>query len=104
MTYKEISKLDKRSIPAGREAEYAGLIKKYLTHKNKLIRGCMFAFSACFVVLIFFIIIGRGSELISDYPAVFWPIAGVLGAAALALAVVVGVNMYTFKKFLKRFE
>ena len=51
-----------------------------------------------------FIVIARMAELVSGYPAVFWSVVGVLGAAAAALAVAVGVNMYTFKKFLKRFE
>ena len=104
MTYREISKLDKNSIPAGREAEYAALIKKYIMHMSRLTRALSIAFSACFVALMLFIVIARMAELVSGYPAVFWSVAGVLGAAAAALAVAMGVNMYTFKKFLKRFE
>ena len=104
MTYREISKLDKNSIPAGREAEYAALIKKYIMHMSRLTRALSIAFSACFVALMLFIVIARMAELVSGYPAVFWSVAGVLGAAAAALAVAVGVNMYAFKKFLKRFE
>ena len=51
-----------------------------------------------------FVIIGRAAEVHSDYPAVFWPVAGVLCAAAAGCAVAVFVNMHTFKKFLKRFD
>lgn len=104
MTYREISRLDKNSIPAGREAEYAALIKKYIIHKSKLTRALSIAFSACFVALMLFIAIGRAAEILSGYPAVFWSVAGVLGAAAVALAAAVGINMYSFKKFLKKFD
>ena len=103
MTYRQISKLTRADIPAGREAEYAALIHKYIIRKNKLIRAFMIAFSAVFAALLIFVFIGRGAELHTDYPAVFWSVIGVLGAAALALAVCVGVNMYGFHKFLKRF-
>ena len=104
MTYREIYKLDKHSIPAGREAEYAALIKKYIMHKSKLTRAVTIAFSACFVALMLFVTIARVAEIIADYPAVFWAVTAVLAAASAALLVAVIVNMVTFKKFLKKFE
>lgn len=104
MTYKEISKLDRSSIPAGKEAEYAELIKKYIIHKNKITKGFIMAFTFCFAAAMLFIIIGRSAGIYSDYPAVFWSVTGVMGGAAVAFAVVVGINMFRFHKFLKRFE
>ena len=104
MKYSEIAKLNKNSIPACREAEYAAEIKRYIIYKNKLIRSLTIAFSAFFAALMLFVIIGRAAEVHSDYPAVFWPVAGVLCAAAAGCAVAVFVNMHTFKKFLKRFD
>lgn len=104
MTYKQISRLDKRSIPAGREAEYAEYIRRYIVHKNKQIRAFIITFSCCFVACMLFLVIGRSAELIADHPAVFWPVFGVLAAASVAFAAVVGVNMFLFQKFLKRFD
>lgn len=104
MTFKEVTKLTKHTIPKGREAEVAECIKKYVTYKTKLTRGFVIAFSACFVALMFFIIIARSAGLITGNPAAFWAITGVLGAAAVACACVAGVNLFAFNKFLKRFE
>ena len=39
MTFKEVTKLTKHTIPKGREAEVAECIKKYVTYKTKLTRG-----------------------------------------------------------------
>ena len=104
MTFKEISKLDKSSIPAGKEAEYAQLIKSYIVHKNKVMRAFITAFTACVAALDLFIAIGRASDVHTSYPAVFWAVIGVLGAACVFCAAAVGVNMYQFQKFLKKFE
>lgn len=104
MTYREISRLDRTSIPEGREAEYAGLIKKYIVHKNKVVRALITACSVCVAALVLFAAIGRSAGLLSANPAVFWCVAGVLAAAAVGLAVAVGVNMARFQKFLKRFS
>ena len=94
----------KADVPAGQEAEYAARIRRYIQKKSKLIRALMIATSAVFAALMLFIVIARAAELIQGRPAVFWAVAGVLGAAFVALAVAAGVNMYAFKKFLKRFE
>ena len=104
LTYREISRLDRASIPEGREAEYAGLIKKYIVHKNKVVRALITACSVCVAVLVLFAAIGRSAGLLSANPAVFWCVAGVLAAAAAGFAVAVGVNMARFQKFLKRFS
>ena len=67
MTFKEISKLDKSSIPAGKEAEYAQLIKSYIVHKNKVMRAFITAFTACVAALVLFIAIGRASDVLGGY-------------------------------------
>lgn len=104
MTFKEISKLNKSSIPAGKEAEYARLIKSYIVHKNKVLRAFITAFTVCIAALLLFVAIGRASDVYTTYPAVFWAVIGVLGAACAVCAACVGVNMYQFHKFLKKFE
>ena len=101
---REILAIDKNSIPADKVMEYKMQITSFIQRKNKSIRALMIAASAVFVVLMFFIVIARGAELIEKYPAVFWSVCGVLGAAFVVLAVLVGMNMYVFRKFLKKFE
>lgn len=104
MTYKEIAALNKTSVPRGKEAEYAALIKKYILHKSKLTRAFMIAFSAFVAACVLFIAIARAAEISADYPAVFWSVTAVLAAAAAVCAVCAAVNMFAFRRFLKKFE
>ena len=105
MKYSQLKNLCKDNIPPGEEgARLAALISEYIKRKNKLIRTFLSLFSGCLLALLIFIIVGRGTSLYTDYSAVFWSVAGVLGAMLVAAAVVVGVNMYTFSRFLKRFN
>ena len=102
---KDKVKLDVGEIAAaGGAAEYARKVNDYIARKNKLIRALMIAFSAAFSACLLFVIVGRGAELHVSAPAAFWAVTGALGAAAAALAVAVGVNMYKFNKFLKKFR
>ena len=71
----------KADVPAGKEAEYAARIRQYIQKKSRLIRALMIAMSAVFAALMLFIVIARAAELIQGQPAVFWAVAGVLGAA-----------------------
>ena len=103
--FSELKGLNKNNIPTGEEgARLAALASEYIRRKNKLIRVFLSAFSACFPAPLVFIIVGRGISLYSDYSAVFWTVTGVLGALSVAAAVVVGVNMFSFSRFLKRFN
>lgn len=105
MKYSQLKNLSKDNIPSGEEgARLAALVSEYLRRKNKLIRVFISVFSGCLLALLIFIAVGRGTSLYSDYSAVFWSVVGVLGAAAVAAAVVVGVNMFAFSRFLKRFN
>ena len=105
MKYSQLKNLSKDNIPQGEEGKrLAALVSAYIKRKNKLIRVFLSLFSGCLLALLVFILIGRGTSLLSDYPAVFWSVVGVLGALLVAAAVVVGVNMFTFSRFLKRFN
>ncbi len=79
-------------------------VRQYIMAKNRLIKRFTVAFSACLLALLVFIIIARGTSLYDDYAEVFWPVAGVLAAAAAACFATVVVNMVQFKKFLKKFD
>ena len=105
MKYSQLKNLSKDNIPSGEEgARLAALVSAYIRRKNKLIRVFLSVFSGCLLVLLIFIVVGRGTSLYSGYPAVFWSVTGVLGALVVAAAAVVGVNMFTFSRFLKRFN
>lgn len=102
---KDNVRLNKEEISAqGGAAAYAEKVKSYIMRKNKLIRALLISFSTVFSACILFLLIGRGAGLNVSSPAAYWAVIGVLGAAALALAVAVGVNMYKFGKFLKKFQ
>lgn len=105
MKYSQIKKLSKDNIPPGEEgARLAAQIREYIKRKNKLIRVALAVSSGCLLVLLIFVIIGRGTSLYDDYPVAFWTVTGVLGALFVAAAVAVAVNMVTFSRFLKRFN
>ncbi len=89
---------------AGGAAEYARKVKEYIARKRMVIRALLTAFGAAFAACMLFVIFARGAGMHETSPAAFWGVAGALGAAAAALAVAAGVNMYKFDRFLKKFR